>query len=71
MPKKRKALKNGPSNSMTLRIYGIWAKEDNRIIYINLSQEDTEMEYDMEDYTDETHLLVCLDAKYDLSSLGT
>jgi len=59
-----------PSNKwMALGIYGIWSKAEKKIIYISLDQEEVEMEYDMEGYIDETHVIVFLDATYDVSSL--
>jgi hypothetical protein len=64
--KKRK----NPKKGMSIRVYGIWSKKKNKMIYTNLSKEDTELEYDMEGYNESAHIIVCLDALYDISSLG-
>jgi hypothetical protein len=55
---------------MVLGIYGIWSKEEKRVIYISLDQEEVELEYDMEGYPEETHAIVFMNAAYDISSLG-
>jgi hypothetical protein len=57
------------SNTVTLTIYGIWSKEEKRIIFIGLDIEEVEMEYDMEGYTKETHYVVTMPTYYDVSSL--
>lgn len=54
---------------MVLGIYGIWSKVDKKIVHITLDQEESELEYDMEGYTEDTHVLVFLNAAYDISSL--
>ena len=59
-----------PSNMILLGIYGIWSKEEKRVIYISLDQEEVELEFDMEGYPDETHAVVFLNTAYDISSLG-
>lgn len=55
---------------LKLSIYGIWSKEDNKIIFISLNIDNVELTYDMEGYSDESHVIVCLDAIYDASNLA-
>ncbi len=58
-----------PRNMMLIGIYGIWSKTDKKVIYISLDQEEVELEYDMEGYSEDTHAIVFLNAAYDVSSL--
>lgn len=64
----KKLLKTPPA-WVTIQAYGIWSKSDKKIIFINLDLEEVELEYDMEGYEEDTHVIVCLDGKYDVSSL--
>jgi hypothetical protein len=65
MVKKRK-----PASLLaTLTIYGIWSKEERGIIFIGLDPEEVELEYDMEGYSKNTHLIVSMPTYYDISSL--
>lgn len=54
---------------ISLKIYGIWSKMDEKIMYVSLNKADLELEYGLEKYKEDTHLVVCLDATYDISSL--
>jgi len=54
---------------MVIPIYGIWSIAKKMVIFIRLSLEETETEYDLEGYTEDTHVIVCLHAAYDVSSL--
>lgn len=68
MPKKRSSPVL-PENMMMLGIYGIWSRDEKRVVYITLDKEEAEMEYDMEGYHEVTHVIVFLNAAYDVSSL--
>lgn len=67
--KKRKSSEKLSPSIISLLIYGIWSKEDRRIIFIGLKQEDVEDEYDLEGYTEDTHAIVQMPTFYDASSL--
>lgn len=70
---KKKAASSSRSISLPLLvvpIYGIWSKADKKITYVSLQKDDAELEYGMEGYSDETHLVVCLKAVYDISNLA-
>jgi hypothetical protein len=58
-----------PPNWAEIGIYGIWSKADKHVIFISLSEEDVELEYDMEEYSEETHVIVFLSTLCDISSL--
>lgn len=67
--KKRKTSKKQLPSFVSLLIYGIWSKEDKRVVFISLEQEDVETEYDLEGYSEETHVIVAMPTYYDISSL--
>jgi len=67
--KKRKTSKKQLPSFVSLLIYGIWSKEDKRVVFISLEQEDVETEYDLEGYSEETHTIVAMPTYYDISSL--
>jgi len=67
--KKRKTSKSLPSSLIALNIYGIWSKEDKRIIFVGLNQEEVEAEYEFEAYNEETHVMVQMITYYDISNL--
>lgn len=69
MPKKNRKPPVGIDDFVIIGIYGIWSKLDRKIIFISLDQEEVELEYDMEGYSDLTHAIVFLNAAYDASSL--
>lgn len=61
--------KSIPLPLIVVPIYGIWSKKDKKITYVSLQKYDVELEYAMEGYSNETHVVVCLKAIYDVSSL--
>ena len=65
----KKSSKSLPSSLVTIQAYGIWSKKRKQIVFISLDSEDAELEYDMEGYEEDTHVIVCLDGKYDVSNL--
>jgi hypothetical protein len=67
MAKKRKSEKAVPVMSIT--IYGIWSKEQKKIIFVGLDKEEVEIEYDMEGYPEETHRIFSMETYYDISNL--
>jgi hypothetical protein len=70
MPKKKKKLsKRSIRSLMAVRIYGIWSRADQRIVFVSLQEEETEMEFDMEGYDSPDYRLVALETYYDVSSL--
>lgn len=54
---------------VAIQVFGIWSKEKNKMIYVNLEQEDIETEFEMEGYDDDKYAIVCMDAMYDVSAL--
>lgn len=64
---KKKSSKDAPF--LELNIYGIWDKKTKTIIFVALKEEDVELEYDMEGYSEDSHLIVSMMTYYDFSSL--
>lgn len=52
-----------------LCIYGIWSKDDKRIIYVSTLQEDVETEFDLENYSDEKYMILRLETMYNVNGL--
>jgi hypothetical protein len=70
MPRKRKKSVKDSVDWLILRVYGIWSKADNRLVYVSLLKEDMKTEFELERYKENDYLMVCLDATYDIKSLG-
>jgi hypothetical protein len=58
-----------PEGIVLLNLYGIWSRDEEKIIFASLNEEDVRLEYDMEGYDDNTHMVVSLACAYDASSL--
>ena len=54
---------------VSIKFFGIWSKEKQEMVYVNLDQEDIEAEFEMEGYDDDKYAIVCMDALYDISVL--
>jgi hypothetical protein len=67
MPKKRNSEK---SKIVVVHLYGIWSKRKKLLVYVSLKEDDADMEFDMEGYSDDHYALVKLDTQYDISSLA-
>lgn len=65
----KKKQSNTEESFESVDIYGIWHRKNRKVIFVSLSQEETELEYDLEGYIEQSHVIVCLSAFYDLSSL--
>jgi len=67
--KKKVVVKKDGNKLLSIKIYGIWNKTKNKLIYVNLSLEEAELEYDMEGYSEDSYVIICLMGYYDSSGL--
>jgi hypothetical protein len=67
--KKRKSSQSSPSSIRSFCFYGIWSHETSQIIFIAMTYEDVEMEFDLEGYSKATHAIVKIEHYYAISSL--
>lgn len=66
MAKKRNSSK---SNLVAIRLYGIWSRIKNKLVYVSVNEDDAEWEFDMGEYSEKKYALIILDTQSDISSL--
>jgi hypothetical protein len=69
MAKKRKASTDLPPHCAEFTIHGIWDSNKKQIIFISLNEDDADLEYEMEQYSEPYYKIVSMKTIYDISNL--